>query len=223
MTDHAHRPLRGVMWMVLTGLLFVGVTASVKHGAQDLPAPQAAFLRYAVGLVFVLPMLGHLRRAGLTRRDGRLFAMRGAFHTVGVILWFFAMTRMPLAEVAAMNYLSPIYIAILAAIFLGEKFVLARGMAVAAAFVGTLMILRPGFRELSDGHFAMLLAALGFAASYTTGKVLTDRLSPVVVVAMLSITVAIGLAPSPWWSGRRRPCQKFSGCPSRRRWRPLAI
>lgn len=192
---NAPRPIRGVLWMLVTGLLFIGVNAAVKHGAQGLPAAEAAFLRYAAGMVFIAPMLGHLRRAKLDRRDWQLFAMRGGFHTIGVTLWFFAMTRMPLVEVAAMNYLSPIYIAILATFFLGEKFVPARGMAVAAAFVGTLMILRPGFRELTDGHFAMLLAALVFAGSYMTGKMLSDRVSPVVVVVMLSLAVTIGLFP----------------------------
>lgn len=114
---------------------------------------------------------------------------------MGVILWFFAMTRLPLADVAAMNYLSPIYIAVAATFVLGEKFVPARGFAVVAAFVGTLLILRPGLRELSEGHLAMLGTGMCFAASYMTAKVLSGRATPALVVAMLSITVAISLMP----------------------------
>lgn len=73
------RPLRGVMWMVLTGLLFVGVTATVKYGARGLPAVEAAFLRYGVGLVFVVPMLGQLRRPADPPRPGRCSPCAGAF------------------------------------------------------------------------------------------------------------------------------------------------
>lgn len=189
------RPIRGVLWMVLTGLFFVGVSATVKYGAQGLPAAQAAFLRYLVGLVFILPMIWRLKDLRLPGLAWRLFAWRGLFHTIAVTMWFFAMTRIPLAEVAAMNYLSPIYITILASLLLGERFVPARGMAVAAAFVGTLMILRPGFRELGEGHLAMLLTALAFAGSFLIGKRLSDTASPAVIVTLLSLTVTIGLAP----------------------------
>jgi drug/metabolite transporter (DMT)-like permease len=191
----ANRPLAGITWMLLTGLLFVGVTASVKYGAQDLPAAQAAFLRYLIGLVFLVPLLRRVSLATLTARDWRLFALRGAFHTLAVILWFYAMTRIPLAEVAALNYLSPIYITLLATLVLGERLVPARVLAVAAALCGTLMILRPGFREIGDGHVAMLAAALVFAGSYLTAKVLTGRATAALVVVMLSVTVTIGLAP----------------------------
>jgi drug/metabolite transporter (DMT)-like permease len=189
------RPLAGVLWMLASGTLFVGVTATVKHLGDAVPAAEAAFLRYALGLVFLIPMLGPLRAARLGRRALSLFAMRGAVHTLGVLCWFFAMTRIPLAEVTAMNYLSPVYVTIGAALILGEKLAARRIAAIAVAFMGALVILRPGFREVETGHIAMLFTAVFFAASYLTAKRLTDTVAPVAVVAMLSITVTIGLAP----------------------------
>ncbi|MFT6076200.1 MAG: drug/metabolite transporter (DMT)-like permease, partial [Yoonia sp.] len=51
------RPVAGIFWMVFTGLMFVAVTAVVKHIGSDVPAAQAAFLRYVLGLVFLLPMI----------------------------------------------------------------------------------------------------------------------------------------------------------------------
>ncbi len=191
----SQRPLRAVLWMVLTGLLFVGVTAAVKHGGQNLPAPESAFLRYLLGIIFLLPMLKALRRAQLTGRQKKLFWIRGFAHSLGVMLWFHAMTRITIAEVTAMNYMAPIYITIGAALFLGERLASRRLLAIAAGFVGALIILRPGFRELSDGHFAMIGAAIVFSVSYLTAKHMTDEVSPTVVVAMLSITVTICLFP----------------------------
>lgn len=192
------RPLAGIFWMVVTGLMFVGVTAVVKHLGQDVPAAQAAFLRYVLGLVFLLPMIRPILAARLTRRQHKLFWLRGAAHTCAVILWFFAMARLPIAEVTAMNYLSPVYVSIGAALFLGEKLPPRRLVAVLMALVGAAVILRPGVKAVELGHIAMLATAVFFAIGYLIAKQLSGEVKPAVVVGMLSVTVTIGLAPFAW-------------------------
>ena len=179
----------------MTGFCFIMVTALVKTMGPRLPPGEAAFIRYAMGLVFLLPSLGALRDAHLTRRQWTLFSVRGLFHAGGVILWFYAMVRIPIAEVTAMGYLAPIYVTVGAAVFLGERLAARRIVAVRLCLAGAAIILRPGFREVSDGHLAMLLAAVVFAGSYLVAKVMADEVKPGVVVAMLSIFVTIGLAP----------------------------
>jgi drug/metabolite transporter (DMT)-like permease len=181
--------------MLVTGFCFIMVTALVKTMGPRLPPGEAAFIRYAMGLVFLLPSIGALRAAKLTPRQWTLFSVRGFCHAGGVILWFYAMVRIPIAEVTAMNYLAPIYVTIGAAVFLGEKLAARRIVAVFLGLVGAAIILRPGFREISDGHLAMLLAAVVFAGSYLVAKVLADEVRPGIVVAMLSVFVTIGLAP----------------------------
>ena len=78
-----------------------------------------------------------------------------------------------------------------AALFLGEPLALRRMVAVGAALIGAVVILRPGFREIETGHFAMLLAALAFGGSYLIAKRLSDLVAPGVVVVMLSICVLL--------------------------------
>lgn len=190
-----NQPLKGGLWMLITGLCFVAVTALVKTMGSRVPPAEMAFLRYMMGLVFLLPMLGTIRRTHISTRMWGLFAARGGAHTIGVMLWFFSMTQIPLAEVTAMNYLSPVYITLGAALFLGERLALRRIAAVLAALIGALIILRPGFREVSPGHIAMLFAAIAFGASYLLAKFTVDGTNPVVVVAMMSIWVTLGLAP----------------------------
>ena len=185
----------GVVWMLLTGLCFVAVTALVKYLGTRIPPAESAFLRYLLGLVFLVPMLGAVRRANLTPKLWGLFASRGLVHSLGVILWFYAMTQIPLAEVTAMNYLSPVYVTLGAALFLGERLALRRVAAIVAALIGALIILRPGFREVSPGHIAMLFTAMAFGASYLLAKFTVDGTNPTVVVAMLSIWVTVGLTP----------------------------
>lgn len=207
MAENQYNPVRGVFWMVVTGLLFVGVTALVKFLGPVIPAAEAAFLRYAMGLIFLIPMLPVVRRTAITKRQVKWFLFRGCVHTLGVSLWFFSMARIAIADVTALNYLSPVYVTVGAALFLGEKLAMRRIFAVIMALVGALIILRPGFREVELGHIAMVVAAVFFAASYLTAKQMADETRPEVVLFMLSVFVTIGLAPlafanwvTPSWS-----------------------
>ncbi len=189
------KPVVGIFWMFMTGICFVAVTAIVKVMGSRVPPAEAAFLRYVMGLVFLVPMLPSLMETRLSARQVGLFGMRGLFHSLGVIMWFFAMTRIPIAEVTALNYVAPVYVTIGAALFLGERLAMRRIAAVVIALLGAMVILRPGFREVLPGHYAMLLAGFAFSGSYLMAKVLADGFKPSVVVAMLSIFVTIGLAP----------------------------
>lgn len=181
--------------MLVTGLCFISVTALVKYMGTGLPPAQMAFLRYLLGLVFLLPAIGALKAAHLTPRQWKFFGIRGLMHGLAVITWFYAMTRIPIADVTAMNYMAPIYVSIGAALFLGEKLAFRRIAAIVAALLGALIILRPGFREVSSGHIAMIFTAIAFGGSYLTAKVMAGEVKPSVVVAMLSIFVTIVLAP----------------------------
>lgn len=195
------RPVEGILWTFGAGVLFVAVNVLVKYLGPVVPAAEMAFLRYALGLILLIPAIRQIARLRLTRRQWGLFALRGALHSVGVMLWFFAMATIPLADVTAMNYLSPIYVTIGAALFMGEKLAFRRIFAVTVALIGSLVILRPGLREIGPGHIAMLFAALLFAGSYLLAKHLTDETDPVAVITMLSVVVTIGLIPmaAPVW------------------------
>ena len=181
--------------MLVTGFCFVAVTALVKHTGNRIPAPESAFLRYLLGFVFLLPAIRPVLRTKLTTRQWKLFTFRGVCHAGGVMLWFFAMTQIPIAEVTAMNYLAPVYVSIGAVFVLGERLAARRIGAIIAALLGTAVILRPGFREIDDGHIAMLLCAVVFAGSYLTAKILADEVPASVVVVLLSLFVTIFLAP----------------------------
>lgn len=184
--------------MVLTGLCFTGVNIVVKHVGQSVPPAQAVFLRYLTGLVFVLPMLPAMRRAGFAPGLVGRFSLRGVFHTAGAMFWFAAMALIPMGEVTAMGYLTPVYITLGAVLFLGERIAARRLAAVGFAIIGALIVVRPGFRELSGGHLAMLVSSPAFAVSYLLAKRLTDQTSPAATVAWMSVTVTVFLAPFAW-------------------------
>jgi drug/metabolite transporter (DMT)-like permease len=191
----AQQVLAGFGWMVLSGLLFVAVSGIVRHLGSDLPAPQAAFLRYGFGLLFVLPILMRRGRKINNIRFLGLHAVRGTVHAFAVTLWFFAMARIPIAEVAAIGYVSPIFITIGAAVFLRERLHFRRIAAVLTGLFGVVIILRPGFQEIQIGSLAQLTAAPLMAASFLIAKRLTATEDTTVIVAMLSMFCTLALAP----------------------------
>lgn len=190
-----NRPVAGVLWMLGSGLSFVAVTGIVRYLGTDLPAAQSAFLRFAWSFLFLLPSLVMLLRAGLPSGAWPLIGWRGAVHTVAVTLWFFAMARLPVAEVTAIGFLNPVGVTLGAALFFGEKLALRRIAAIGLAIVGALIVLRPGLREVSMGHLSQIGAAVCFAGSYLLAKRLSQMMSAGAIVALMSASVTIGLLP----------------------------
>ena len=102
---------------------------------------------------------------------------------------------LPIAEVTALGYTAPIFVTLGAAYFFGETLHARRIMAVVIGFVGAMIILRPGFQEISSGQLAQLTAAPLFAASFLLAKGLTREFSAVLIVAMLSLFCTLTLLP----------------------------
>ena len=190
----------GIMWMVLTTILFVGVTATVRYLEGEVPAPQAAFLRYVIGTLLLTPSLITLIKVKPNKPLMNKFLLRGLVHSFGVTLWFYAMSVMPVAEVTAIGFLTYIFVSIGACIFLKEKLHKHRITAVIISFVGALIILRPGFKVIESGQLGMLMATVVFTASYLIAKIVSKERSSSEIVAMLSVFTTIFLIPSAIYS-----------------------
>jgi drug/metabolite transporter (DMT)-like permease len=185
-----------MLWMLASGLLFTGLNALLRTLAQQLDPFVAQFLRYAAGALVMLPFIW---RAGLAAYrpkglSGQLW--RGAVHTAGLMLWFVAVPRVPLAEMTALGFTTPLFIMLGAILFLGERMVAARWIAALVGFAGVLVVVAPG---LSGGGgpygFVMLAASPLFAASFLITKALTRRDSPQVIVVWQAITVTLFSMP----------------------------
>lgn len=194
-SNQQHRPVEGVLWMLATGLCFVAVTGIARYLGTELPTAQSAFLRFAWGLIFLIPAIWSLLRQGLPKGSMPLFLGRGAIHSLAVLFWFYAMARIPVAEVTAIGFLNPVVVTVGAALIFGEKLAFRRIAAIGVALIGALIVLRPGVKEVGTGQLAQLCAAVLFAASYLYAKKLSGIVSAGTVVAMLSLSVTIGLFP----------------------------
>lgn len=181
--------------MLLTGLLFACVTGVIRYLGSDMPAIQGAFIRYAIGTLMIAPLLLRNWTGIPERKTLQLYAARALIHGVAVILWFFAMARVPMAEVTALGYVVPIFVTIGAALFLGERLHLRRLFGVGAGFVGAMVIVRPGFEEVNLGQLAQLSAAPLFAASFIIAKKLTVQENSFMIVGLLSVGCTLTLLP----------------------------
>ena len=185
----------GILWMILTGILFAAVTGVVRYLGSDMPAIEGAFIRYAIGTLMVAPLIVRHWRGMPDRKTLELYVVRGAVHGGAVMLWFYAMARIPIAEVTAIGYVAPIFVTIGAALFLGERLHFRRIGGVIAGFIGALIVIRPGFQEINLGQLAQLGAAPLFAISFIIAKKLTARESPSMIVGMLSVFCTLALLP----------------------------
>jgi len=191
-----NQSLVGILWMVITTILFVGVTASVRFLDGEVPAPQAAFLRYLIGTLLLTPALISLIKVKPNKPLMKKFVLRGFVHSFGVTMWFYAMSVMPVAEVTAIGFLTYIFVSIGACLFLNEKLHKHRLTAIIISFIGALIILRPGFKEIGNGQIGMLIATIVFTLSYLIAKIVSKERSSSEIVAMLSIFTTIFLIPT---------------------------
>ena len=194
----SHR--KAAAWMVgwLTAMLVMAVAG--REATRTLHVFQIMEMRSVLGFVLLWPLLhasGGLA-AIRTARLGRHVA-RNTVHYAAQFGWFFALTMIPIAQVVAIEFTMPIWTALLAVAFLGERLGAARIVAVALGLVGVAVIVRPGLEHVDPGQLIALAAAVGFAISIILVKSLTATESAVSIIFwMLVVQSVIGVVPAAW-------------------------
>ena len=192
----SHR--KAAAWMAgwLTAMLVMAVAG--REAMRTLHVFQVMEMRSVLGFVMLWPLL-HASggfAAMRTRRIGRHLA-RNTVHYAAQFGWFLALTMIPIAQVVAIEFTMPIWTALLAVAFLGERLGAARIIAVALGLVGVAVIVRPGLEHVDPGQLIALAAAVGFAISIILVKSLTATESAVSIIFwMLVVQSAIGVVPA---------------------------
>ena len=195
-------PVRGMLWMVAGGLCFSFLNTLARVLSQQLDVYQAQFLRYLLGLIVMLPLVWRhgLQAYRPVNVAGQFW--RGAVHTLGLILWFTALPRIPLADMTAIGFTGPIFIMIGAAWFLGEPKRRDRWVAALIGFAGVLVVVLPKMTGAGGWYNLVMLASSPvFAASFLITKALTRYEKPGVIVLWQALTVTVLSLPMalPHW------------------------
>jgi drug/metabolite transporter (DMT)-like permease len=194
------RVVRGFVIAVVSGLFFTGLNASVKELAGEMPPLFVSWGRWIAGLVVIVPiLLWRWGIRGLATRDLKLHCFRGLFHTSGYALWYEAVAWLPLATMAALGFTGPIFVTLGAALFLGERVLARRWLAVAVGFAGMLVIARPGMTDMNPGIWMMLAAIPLIAGSNLVAKAVSGRDLPALVVFWQTVIAALCFTPFGLW------------------------
>ena len=162
----SHRPLVAISLKVTAIALFTGLSALIKAVSETVPAGEAVFFRsfFAIPVIVVwLASRGALRH-GLITKKPMFHVWRGLVGTSAMGMTFMGLALLPLPEVTAIGYATPIFTLILAALFLGERIRLVRISAVAVGLLGVLIMIYPRLGsggDLSDGATLGVLLVLG--------------------------------------------------------------
>ncbi|MFZ2649425.1 MAG: DMT family transporter [Burkholderiaceae bacterium] len=187
---------RGLLWSAAAGFTFSQLNALMRLLALHVDPFQAQFLRYFFGVMLLLPLVLHHGIASYRpSRIGGQFA-RGAFHTLGLCLWFAALPKIPLADMTAIGFTTPIFIMIGAYVFFREAMRWERWAATAVGLCGVMLVVGPQLSGKGGGyHLVMLASAPMFAASFLLTKALTRYETTGVILVWQAITVSLFSLP----------------------------
>lgn len=169
----ANVPGRAIALKLTAVFLFIVMAGMIKAATQTVPPGQAVFFRSFFALPVIalwLSLRGELR-TGLVPRSISAHVWRGLFGTAGMGLTFAGLALLPLPEVTAIGYATPIFTVLLAALMLGERIRLVRISAVAMGLVGVMIVMYPRLSVGDLGNAATLGALMVLAASILRGLV----------------------------------------------------
>ena len=203
--DAAQRPLIAALWMLGSALAFTVMAIAGRELAGRHDTFEIMAARSLIGLVLVVVVAGGLGRLRDIRVD-RLpqHMIRNLLHFTGQNLWFYAITLIPLAQVFALEFTSPIWVILLSPLLLGERLTLPRSIAAAIGFAGILVVTRPDMAHLNAGTIAAAASAIFFAATVLMTKALTRGESIVSILFWLTcMQLVLGLICT-FWDGQVR-------------------
>jgi drug/metabolite transporter (DMT)-like permease len=188
---------QAALWMTGWLTATLAMTVAGRELGHDIPVFVLMLLRSLMATAILAPIVLARGDPGARLRQLPLHVMRNLIHYAAQYAWFSALLLIPLAEVISIEFTTPIWVAILAAMFLRERLDAAKLTAIALGFAGILMIVRPGVSSAGPGHVLALAAAVGFGCTIAFTKFITRRDSPLTVIfLMFAIQSVIGAVPA---------------------------
>ncbi|MCX7320656.1 MAG: DMT family transporter [Hyphomicrobiales bacterium] len=192
---------RAALWMSGWLLLMLFVAIAGRETLRDLNVFQVMEVRSLFGLAFLTPLI--LMNGGfgaMTTKRPVAHVSRNLVHYAAQLGWFYALTLIPLSQLVSIEFTMPIWIAIMAAIFLGERMTPWKIAAIILGLIGVVVIVRPSTGELNVGQLFSLASAFGFGISITLIKSLTRTDSALKIIFWMIVVQSVaGLVPALWF------------------------
>ena len=193
--------LRAAIWMMGAVVSLIAIAIAGKQLSPEMSLFEIIFFRNALCLVLLAPLLlaAPVNRCRTRRPGGHL--LRSIVHFGAQAAWFYGLARLPLGEVIALEFTSPVWTALLAAVILRESLGRRRVIGVLLGFGGVLVILRPGAAIVDPAAFAVLFSAGGFALMHVLTRTLAASEHPLTILFWMNLVqlpVALALALPEW-------------------------
>ncbi|MBU0779750.1 MAG: drug/metabolite transporter (DMT)-like permease [Loktanella salsilacus] len=184
--------LRACLWMIGAIFSFTSMAIAGRQVSFALDTFEIMTYRSLLGIAIVCSIAyatGTWRQIN-TQQLG-LHAVRNLSHFIGQNLWFFALTMIPLAQVFALEFTTPIWVLLLSPLVLGERLTRVGLIAALIGFIGVLIVTRPGSAPISAGLIAGALCAIGFAFSAIFTRRLTRTQTITCILFYLTVMQAV--------------------------------
>lgn len=188
-------PMKATVWMIGAMLSFSLMAVSGRELATSLNTFEIMLYRSIIGFLIVL-VIGHFAKTLGEIKGGRLglHLFRNLAHFSGQNLWFLAVASIPFSQLFALEFSTPVWVALLAPLFLGEVLTKQRVLAVILGFAGVLIVARPDINQFDFAIIAAVACAICFAGSMMATKKLTSDQSITCILFWLTLMqLAMGL------------------------------
>lgn len=179
--------IKAALWMLGAVMSFTAMAVAGREMASELDTFEIMMYRSFIGLLIVLGVGAYAGSLGsISRQRFNLHLIRNTCHFIGQNLWFYALALIPLAQVFAFEFSTPIWVALLAPFFLGERLSKYRLITVALGFLGIIIVAQPGSITIGPGVIAAALCAVGFAGTFIATKLLSRTESTTCILFWLT-------------------------------------
>ena len=188
-------PAKATVWMIGAMLSFSLMAVSGRELANSLNTFEIMLYRSLIGFLIVLVIGYFAKTLGEIKGDRLgLHLFRNFAHFSGQNLWFLAVAFIPFSQLFALEFSTPVWVALLAPLFLGEALTRQRGLAVIMGFAGVLIVARPDINQFDFAIVAAVACAICFAGSMMATKKLTSDQSITCILFWLTLMqLAMGL------------------------------
>lgn len=191
------QPVKATCLMVTAMVFFTSMGVFIRLSAEQVHSLEVVFFRNLLAVVLMGPWLWKQGWGALRTERIGLYWWRSGINFFAMAAGFTAITLIPLAEATALNFTAPLFATIGAVLVLGEVIRIRRIAALAAGFLGMVIILRPGFETISFGAMLALANSIGIAVTALIVKKLTETERPeAIVMWMVVLQTPLSLVPA---------------------------
>jgi drug/metabolite transporter (DMT)-like permease len=199
---HLPPNVQGALWLVSGGFIFTINGVMIRALSEQVESVQTAFFRAFISVILLLPLIatGRVKPWTSPRLAGHFW--RTAMGTISMVLGFYAISMLPLADATALGFSQPLFSVCVAALVAGEKVRWRRWSATIIGFVGVLIMVRPGAGSLQPGALLALCNAMSVAVSIYLVRRLSESETPLMILTQFALFSTLLLAVPAIWVWR---------------------